>query len=44
MIAQVQRRRRWSPEEKRAVPEEAEQPGNFLQGLEQVAVNAGDEW
>ena len=33
VITSVQRRRRWSPEEKRAILEEAEQPGNSLSAV-----------
>jgi transposase len=33
VITSVQRRRRWSPEEKRALLEEAEQPGNSLSAV-----------
>ena len=33
VITSVQRRRRWSPEEKRTILEEAEQPGNSLSAV-----------
>ena len=33
VITSVQRRRRWSPEEKRAILEEGEQPGNSLSAV-----------
>ena len=33
VITSVQRRRRWSPEEKRSILEEAEQPGNSLSAV-----------
>ncbi len=33
VITSVQRRRRWAPEEKRAILEEAEQPGNSLSSV-----------
>ena len=33
VITSVQRRRRWVPEEKRAILEEAEQPGNSLSAV-----------
>ena len=33
VITSVQRRRRWAPEEKRAILEEAEQPGNSLSAV-----------
>jgi transposase len=33
VITSVQRRRRWSPEEKRAILEEGEQPGNSLSSV-----------
>ena len=33
VITSVQRRRRWSPEEKRPILEEAEQPGNSLSAV-----------
>lgn len=32
VITSIQRRRRWSPEEKRTILEESEQPGNSLSG------------
>jgi transposase len=33
VITSVQRRRRWAPEEKRSILEEAEQPGNSLSSV-----------
>ena len=33
VITSVQRRRRWAPEEKRSILEEAEQPGNSLSAV-----------
>lgn len=33
VITSVQRRRRWAPEEKRAILEEGEQPGNSLSAV-----------
>ena len=33
VITSVQRRRRWSPEEKRTILEEAEQPGNSMSAV-----------
>jgi len=33
VITSVQRPRRWAPEEKRAILEEAEQPGNSLSAV-----------
>lgn len=33
VITSVQRRRRWAPEDKRAILEEAEQPGNSLSAV-----------
>ena len=33
VITSIQRRRRWSPEEKRAILEEGEQPGNSLSAV-----------
>jgi len=41
VITSVQRRRRWSPEEKRAILEEGEQPGNSLSAVaRKYGVNA----